>query len=268
MIARHELIAFNTATESENKIHDDNVAGRFGFTGGLVPGVDVFAYMAHVPLVHFGRDWLSQGAMHARFLKPVYDGDAASVEGREREDAGSDEIDLVVSARGETCAVGSAARIADGAAPGLAGFEELPAAETRPKASQQSLAVGTVLGRTREIYTAVLGRQHLQDVREELSLFDDGRIANPAWLLRRANYILALNVKLGPWIHSESRIRLHGLLTDGEVCETRAVVAEQVEKGGHRIVALDFTIGADERLVMSGRHWAIYEPRQVRAKAG
>ena len=40
----HTLVAFNTATASENKMHDDEVAGRFGFTSGLVPGVDVFGY--------------------------------------------------------------------------------------------------------------------------------------------------------------------------------------------------------------------------------
>ena len=42
----YEVRAFNTATASENKIHDDAVARRFGFHGALVPGVEVYAYMA------------------------------------------------------------------------------------------------------------------------------------------------------------------------------------------------------------------------------
>src|SRR5688572_16197226 len=49
------ISAFNTATSSENKIHDDAVASRFGFTGGLVPGVDVFAYLAHMPMAAWGK---------------------------------------------------------------------------------------------------------------------------------------------------------------------------------------------------------------------
>src|SRR3970282_1359533 len=50
--------ANNTSTASENKIHDDSVARLYGFSGGLVPGVDVYAYMTH-PVVHaLGRDWL------------------------------------------------------------------------------------------------------------------------------------------------------------------------------------------------------------------
>ena len=41
----YRVVAFNTAHDSENKIHDDATARRFGFGGGLVPGVDVYGYM-------------------------------------------------------------------------------------------------------------------------------------------------------------------------------------------------------------------------------
>ena len=79
MTSTRTLIAFNTATASENKIHDDSVASRFGFTGGLVPGVDVFAYLAHAPMAAWGQEWLAGGQMRARFNKPVYDGDPTTV---------------------------------------------------------------------------------------------------------------------------------------------------------------------------------------------
>jgi hypothetical protein len=48
--AAYEVIAFNTAASSDNKIHEDLVARQFGFRGALVPGVEVYAYMAHVPV--------------------------------------------------------------------------------------------------------------------------------------------------------------------------------------------------------------------------
>ena len=48
-LATHTVLAHNWATESENKIHDDAVASRYGFRGGLVPGVAVWAYMTHPP---------------------------------------------------------------------------------------------------------------------------------------------------------------------------------------------------------------------------
>jgi len=42
---------------------------------------------------------------------------------------------------------------------------------------------------------------------------------------------------------------------------------ENVESKGHLIVTLDFEIVSDARRIMSGRHWAIYEPRQVRERS-
>ena len=46
----YHVSAYNTAKASENKIHDDATARRFGFSGGLVGGVHVYAYMTHLPV--------------------------------------------------------------------------------------------------------------------------------------------------------------------------------------------------------------------------
>lgn len=254
------LTAFNTATASENKIHDDTVASRFGFTGGLVPGVDVFAYLAHMPMAKWGRDWLTSGWMQARFIKPVYDGDTTQVTATDTADG----MDLAVSARGEHCAAGSA-RLRGRAPPAnVLDTTAMPTMESRPAASISSLPKHRTLGTLRETYTREEGLAHIEAVRDLASLYDDGRIANAAWLLRRANYVLADNVKLGPWIHVESEINLHSLLHDGEELEVRAIVADNVETKGHLMVVLDVQMLAAQRFIMSCRHWAIYEPRQVR----
>src|SRR5215469_8553806 len=75
----HRVSAYNTSKCSENKIHDDTVARKYGFSGGLVPGVDVIAYMMHQPIAKWGRAFLEQGLIEARFVKPVYDGETAEV---------------------------------------------------------------------------------------------------------------------------------------------------------------------------------------------
>ena len=54
MIQGYESIAFNTAPDSENQIHSDDMAQRFGFQGGLVPGVAVSAYLIQ-PAVEAGE---------------------------------------------------------------------------------------------------------------------------------------------------------------------------------------------------------------------
>src|SRR5262252_10107421 len=97
--------AFNASKESENKIHDDAVARQFGFSGGLVPGVDVYAYMTHLPVRRWGRAWLERGTAECRLLKPVYDGDTAVVTAAE----GEADLDLRIESGGELCVTGRAA---------------------------------------------------------------------------------------------------------------------------------------------------------------
>src|ERR1700759_3782802 len=103
-IEPYRVSAYNTALQSENKIHDDTVARRFGFSGGLVPGVDVMAYMIHVPVARWGRPFLERGLIEARFVKPVYDGETAEVAGVENDGA----LTVEVRSRGELCATGTA----------------------------------------------------------------------------------------------------------------------------------------------------------------
>src|SRR5215813_5598317 len=110
--APYRIKAFNTAKASENKIHDDAVARRFGFGGGLVPGVDVYAYMVHQPVAHWGLAWLERGTAECRFQKPVYDGHVTTVTAA----ATADGLDIRVESHGELCAIGRAALPAQSAA--------------------------------------------------------------------------------------------------------------------------------------------------------
>ena len=103
-IEPHRVSAYNTSKHSENKMHDDTVAKRYGFVGGLVPGVDVMAYMMHLPVAKWGRAFLERGLIEARFVKPVYDGELADVTGEESNGA----LAIQVESRGELCATGTA----------------------------------------------------------------------------------------------------------------------------------------------------------------
>ncbi len=66
----YRVQAHNGARDSENRIHDDAVARQFGFAAGLVPGVEVYAYMAHLPVARWGRTWLERGCATCRFAQP------------------------------------------------------------------------------------------------------------------------------------------------------------------------------------------------------
>src|SRR5256885_5579107 len=102
-------------------MHDDTVEKRYGFSGGLVPGVDVMAYMIPLPVAKWGRDFLERGLIEARFVKPVYDGEQTDVIGQESNGV----LTIEVESRGDLCATGSASLPAAAPTFSLSDFAEV-----------------------------------------------------------------------------------------------------------------------------------------------
>ena len=259
----YRVEAYNTARESENKIHDDEVARRFGFGGGLVPGVDVFAYMTHLPLRRFGRAWLERGSAECRFMKPVYDGEIATVTASETADG----LAIEVASRGELCAAG-AASLSETPPP-------VPAVDTRrksvppqerPPADETTLAPGTPLAIRPLVVTPDYAAQYLRDLRETDPLYAAERLGHPGLILRGMNWALTHNVVLGPWIHVGSKVQHFSTIAIGEELSVAATVSANYERKGHRFVELDGVVLANgTRPVAHIVHTAIYQPRQVAA---
>jgi hypothetical protein len=247
------VVAHNTATASNNKIHDDAVAKRLGFGGGLVPGVDLYAYLSHPPAEAWGLDWLSRGTLWARFVKPVYEGEPLVVDPTG-----------IINPAGVRCAEAKAG-LDEGGVETVdpAKWPVVPQVEDRPPASPESLAVGTGLGLEGHRFVADRAGEYLDAVRETLPIYTDARVAHPGWILRKANDVLAGNVVLGPWIHVESTTQHLGLVEDGALVATRAIVTGEWEQKGHRFVRLDVLVAADDRPVARIDHTAIYRPRQL-----
>ena len=266
---RYEVIAFNSATASANKIHDDTVAKDLGFKGGLVPGVDVLAYLTHLPAANWGRAWLEGGAVTGRLERPVYDGDTVEVIAEPLDDGAALDLTLF-DPEGLGCAVGVALREAPDAAPAL---DAIPRAAVRaepPKASPEAFASfpDGVLGTLEYGFHAEAAETYLAEIKETLPLYREEGLAHPGWLLRMANWALSNNVRLGPWIHVGSALQLHGAVEDGQRISVRSRVADVTERKGHRFVELDVVyVVDDERVVAQCRHTSIYEPRGVREAA-
>jgi acyl dehydratase len=260
---RYQLEAFNTATASTNKIHDDAVAREYGFRGGLVPGVDVYAYMTHLPASQWGHEWLERGAITARFVQPVYDGEHVTVT------AEADGADLVLEVSGDDGIVRATGRAARATTPTDCPVPlraELPA--VKPPASEESLRAGTVLGSLSDRFNAALAGDYLTAVREALPLYAEAGIAHPGWMLRQANTILAANVALGPWIHVSSDVTLLGVVRDGGSIDVRAEVRAEYERRGHRFVEVDVAVLAEGEVVQRIAHTAIHTPRRLAHSAG
>jgi acyl dehydratase len=258
----YRVSAYNTAKASENKIHDDATARRFGFTGGLVGGVHVYAYMTHQPLARWGRAWLERGTGEAKFGKPVYEGDIAEIVADETADG----LTLRVMSRGELCATGTAALPDAAPATSAAEFEHArpPAHDARPAADEHSLAVGRWLGMNPLIVTAEYHAQDLSDTRETDPVYAAEGLVHPGTILRCCNWVLSHNVVLPAWMHVGSKVQNLGVARIGDTLNARARVTQNYVHKGHKFAEVDALVLANERTPLARvTHTAIYRPRQL-----
>lgn len=262
LIEAYRVSAYNTSKQSENKIHDDTVAQRFGFRGGLVPGVDVMAYMMHLPVRKWGRAFLERGLIEARFVKPVYDGEIADVTAQES--AGG--LTIEVASRGELCATGSASLPDTVPAFSLSDYTEVAAVAERKPVGPSSYEVSKWLGTMPRNWAGKLATDYLADIRETDAIYARDGLSHPGLLQRVMNRVLVDNAVLGPWIYVGSRMQLLSAGKTGDEITARAKVIGNYEKKGHRFVELDALVVANGKTPLAHcHHIAIYQPREQAA---
>src|SRR5438270_5245705 len=171
----YRVQAYNTAKLSENKMHDDTVAKRFGFSGGLVPGVDVMAYMMHLPVAKWGRAFLERGLIDARFVKPVYDGELAELTA----DESNGVLSIQVQSRGQLCATGVASLPASVPAVSIADYREVAAVADRKPVNAASYEVGKWLGTTPRDWSGDAATGYLADIRSAGPIYGQVALGHP-----------------------------------------------------------------------------------------
>jgi acyl dehydratase len=239
-------------------MHDDTVARRFGFSGGLVPGVDVMAYMMHLPVRRWGRAFLERGLIEARFLKPVYDGETADITGAERDGV----VTIEVESRGELCASGTASLPVSAPPVSISDFREVAAVGERLPVSESSYEIGSWLGTAPRAWAGADAKGYLADIRETDPIYVNDSLGHPGLLQRVMNKVLVDNAILGPWIHVGSRMQLLSAARAGDEITARAKVIGNYEKKGHRFVELDaLVVGNGTTPLAHCHHVAIYQPR-------
>jgi acyl dehydratase len=242
----YAVVARNIEPASDNRIHADDVAQQFGFTGALVPGVDVFAYLTAPLVAMWGPQWLAGGRVAVRFRRPVYDGERVEV-------AGPVDALTLTGPDGVVRAVGSA----DPPAP-HSPRRVLPAspAPTRRIATDE-VTLGS-LGDVAVRVTPTDNVSYVDAIGEPHQHYRDEAVAHPGGLLRLVNLILMSHVELGPWIHTASDCRLLAPARLPATLSARADVTELFERNGSSYVRYDALVLADELPVMDVAHTAIY----------
>lgn len=253
----------------ENKIHEDDLARQYGFKGGLVPGVTVYAWMTHPVVEALGVEWLERGEFQARFAKPIYYEEPATIRARVASLTG-DAVTIEVAAHnslGEVCgtATMTLGSGAESSPPAVAGYAVAPVPAERPRVTRAHLESLTVLGTPELDLTATVASGFLTRFGENLAVYTEARgPAHPGIHLDLSNRALDRNVRMSPWIHVESRGRHWSAARVGERLAMRGRIERLFEKKGHEFVEADLLLVAGgSRPVASIRHTAIYLLRKA-----
>lgn len=270
-LAPHTLHAHNDAAASANKIHDDAVAMQYGFRGGLVPGVSVYAYMTYPLVQSFGQTWLECGQAYVQLAKPIYEGDAVTVTGTIQavEDTAIQVALAGSNAAGTACGVGTATVPATRALPPAATVIPLgPPPAPHVPVSWDAVVVGQPLTSLTLTVTQEANEAYCQEHTDDLVLYRGPQgFVHPGILLRQCNRIFSEHFILGPWMHVGSTIATYHACRVGEPLEVRGVPIDKFVKKGHEFTVLDVVLLTAGAVAQRVQHTCIFRPRQGPAPA-
>lgn len=262
-IAELQIQALNDAESSENRIHSDDVAARYGFSGALVSGVNLFGYLTQ-PLVRcYGENWLSEGVMDVIFLKPAYHEDLLSIQTENLQTGANYQRhhlscaynqEGVLLARLESWlpsqlpAINTLASMSGGAP--LDGREEISwdlIHLQQPAASYSWLASSS----------DNLERVEAQRDESEIYRGENGLI-HPYYLLDACNQTLKRMFILPAWIHTGSRLVLRRAIRTGQTIEVCAIPIQKWTRKGHQFIKLYIAMRVDGEVALEVEHSAIF----------
>ena len=236
-------IAFNQMPDSENEIHNNEVAKKMGYSGGLVPGVTISACIIQPAITAWGMDWLSRGCAHVKVSNPIYDGEHFDVE---LADASAREFSATLrNAKQQVIAEAEVSLTA-----------ELPA---EPAMRGDRFAAGRVpntcegLQRLKEAGMGALPARWSADMQQAQYLADESQVpdllkrdgggyANMSFILGLTNFALAANVAMNPWVHIETTSQNFRPIPDNSGVLVESQIVDLFEKKGHQFVDVGMNI--------------------------
>lgn len=226
----HTATVRNFSANTENRIHGDDVAARFGFAGALVPGAAVFGHMTRPLAEAFGAEWLVGHNTQVRFLKPAYDGDELTIR------LGAGEETQVVQCHARGVLLAELRRTADATVPGAVAIAAEPARE-RPAIRWDNIQVDAPFPAWTWTPDALENAEAAAQVDDHLPCYRAG-VLHPHAILSSANRAFTRRYLLPAWIHVGSRIRATRLLRVGDDIEVRCVPTRKWRRKGHEFVDL------------------------------
>lgn len=263
--------AFNQVPDSDNRIHSDEVAKAYGFTGALVPGVTVSSYLIHPAIEAWGKTWLDRGYAHARVQSPLYDHAHFEVQVTEAKD----------QYHGELKSEGRLNAVADvllpqhaPSAPEYRGdvlMEESCQAPIASRESMESLqgsgcpAKQFLWSAEHEMAAYLRDQSQMPALLRTNNSPEAGGYANPAFLLGCANRHFAAVARMSPWIHLETKSQNYAAVPLDTALISEMTIVDLFERKGHEFADCVFNLFREDtrECVFVVEQRAIYRMRGV-----
>ena len=261
--AVYQISAVNDALSSENRIHSDDIARKFGFTGALVSGVSVFGYLTHPLVAVVGESWFGNAVAEVNFLKPAYEGDLLDIRLQPLEDGEQDSYRVLVNnPAGVLLAHLNSHRLDELPSPDpLADSAGVNVELSRPEISWALIEPGRPAPR----YEFQVSKERQQEavslMRDELELYQqgDGSPVHPYLLLKECNNALMRMFVLPAWIHVGSRLVLRQPVRVGQSLDIVTVPIDKWERKGHQFVRLYIAFRSGSEIALEVWHTAIFK---------
>jgi hypothetical protein len=253
----YQPTAINHSEASENKIHSDEIAARYGFKGGLVPGVAVFGYMTYPLTNELGLDWLGHSQVGVRLLKPAYDGERLNIlmtqptPEQYQVDALNDEEVLLARLSIEM----------PGLLPPIEPRARIAGATTAPERVDISWDVIDIDQPFVPISWAVTeadNHTYTDQVADDQPVYRAG-VVHPHFIQHWCNQVLSRRFIMPAWIHVGTDMTFRRTLKVGDQVEIRAIPTEKWERKGHEFVKVYVAFMVDGEPAVEANHTAIFK---------
>lgn len=223
--------AVNLDEHADNPVHTREGGLAAGYTGAVVAGTTVYAYLTRPVVGAWGAAWVGGGTAELRFHAPVLADEHLELVPVEGAD-GNWVIEARTSAGGRaTLAVG----FADDDPPDPTGERLEPLVE--------------VLG---DRWAGYAGR-----VGENLGLYDDLGIAHPVIWPSLANRVFATQLVAGAWVHTRSVIRHLDTAAPDDTVVVEAWIVDRFSTSAGERAVVDVRVSVDDRPIVAIEHEAI-----------
>ena len=260
------ILALNDAESSENKIHSNDVAAKYGFAGALVSGANVFGYLTQPLTQACGTGCLEGAEYCVNFRKPAYHNEMLSIKTRTLESESK-------SSRFFSSAYNPAGDLLAELETRLLQHRPVENQQYCPSDESKTLQRSEIHWDRIQLFEAApdfhwapseeSNRQRIEAQRDHNLIYrGPNGLIHPYYLLGACNEALKRMFILPAWIHVGSRLKIRKAIRVGQNIVVQSKATEKWEHKGHQFIRLGIAMFTEEELALEAEHTAIFRIAQ------